>query len=50
MTLWIGNLKLRILKKNNLHNEEKMKLLSLMVIGALLWWIADSLNDIKNKK
>lgn len=27
-----------------------MELLSLMVIGGLLWWIADSLNDIKNRK
>lgn len=26
-----------------------MELLSLIVIGGLLWWIADSLNDIKKK-
>ena len=27
-----------------------MELLSLIVIGGLLWWIADSLTDIKKNK
>ena len=27
-----------------------MELLSLIVSGGLLWWIADSLNDIKKNK